>query len=92
VGGSPDEAGGAPALRAPTARCDSPIELSRRAPREAIAGSVSCSESGIGSSFGAHANNLLDVTYATFIGSGNGNSIRFYNDQRMGGVRVRVDW
>ncbi len=39
-----------------------------------------------------YVNNLFDVTYATFIGSGNGNNIRFYNDQRLAGVRVRVDW
>jgi outer membrane receptor protein involved in Fe transport len=39
-----------------------------------------------------YVNNALDVTYATFIGSTGGNNIRFYNDQRTGGVTVRVDW
>lgn len=41
---------------------------------------------------GGFVNNAFDVTYATFIGSGNGNNIRFYNNQRMAGVRVRIDW
>jgi len=39
-----------------------------------------------------YINNLLDVSYATFIGSTGGNNIRFYNDQRTGGVTVRLDW
>jgi iron complex outermembrane receptor protein len=39
-----------------------------------------------------YVNNVFDVTYATFIGSGNANNIRYYNDQRMAGVTVRVDW
>lgn len=39
-----------------------------------------------------YVNNALDVTYATFIGSTGGNNIRFYNDQRTGGVTVRLDW
>ena len=37
-------------------------------------------------------NNVLDTTYATTIGSTSGNNIRFYNDPRMAGVRVRMDF
>lgn len=37
-------------------------------------------------------NNAFNVTYANFIASSNGGNLRFYNNQRMGGVTVRVDW
>jgi iron complex outermembrane receptor protein len=37
-------------------------------------------------------NNVLDITYATQIGSNSGNNGRFYNNPRMAGVRVRMDW
>ncbi|HTV18068.1 MAG TPA: TonB-dependent receptor [Polyangiaceae bacterium] len=37
-------------------------------------------------------NNALNTTYATTIGSTSGNNIRFYNDPRMAGVRVRMDF
>jgi iron complex outermembrane receptor protein len=40
----------------------------------------------------AFVNNVLDVTYANTIGSTSGNNIRFYNDPRMAGVRVRMDY
>jgi outer membrane receptor protein involved in Fe transport len=37
-------------------------------------------------------NNLFDTTYANNILSTSGNNIRFYNDPRMFGVRVRLDF
>jgi iron complex outermembrane recepter protein len=36
--------------------------------------------------------NLFDVTYATYIASSNGGNLRFYNNQRLGSVTVRLDW
>ena len=36
-------------------------------------------------------NNALDTTYANSINSTSGNNIRFYNDPRMAGVRVRIE-
>jgi outer membrane receptor protein involved in Fe transport len=39
-----------------------------------------------------YVNNLTNVTYSTFVASQGGNNLRFYNDQRTGGVTVRVDW
>ncbi|MEO8179858.1 MAG: TonB-dependent receptor [Deltaproteobacteria bacterium] len=37
-------------------------------------------------------NNVFDVTYATNIGSTSGNNNRNFNDPRMAGVRVRMDF
>jgi len=37
-------------------------------------------------------NNVFNVTYATNIINQAGNNIRFYNDPRMAGVRVRMDF
>jgi outer membrane receptor protein involved in Fe transport len=37
-------------------------------------------------------NNVFDIAYATAIGSTSGNNQRFYNNPRMAGVRVRMDW
>ena len=37
-------------------------------------------------------NNVFDITYATAIGSTSGNNNRNYNNPRMAGVRVRMDW
>jgi iron complex outermembrane recepter protein len=37
-------------------------------------------------------NNVFDIAYATEIGSTSGNNTRFFNNPRMTGVRVRMDW
>ena len=37
-------------------------------------------------------NNVFDTAYANNIGSTSGNNIRFFNDPRMFGVRVRMDF
>lgn len=37
-------------------------------------------------------NNVFNAYYATFIQSTSGNNIRFYNEPRMAGVTVRMDW
>jgi iron complex outermembrane receptor protein len=37
-------------------------------------------------------NNVFDTAYATNIGSTSGNNQRFFNDPRMAGVRVRMDF
>jgi iron complex outermembrane recepter protein len=39
-----------------------------------------------------YVNNVFNTTYANTIISTAGNNIRFYNNQRMAGVRVRVNW
>lgn len=36
--------------------------------------------------------NVFNVTYANYIGSGNGGNTRGYNNQRLGSVTVRLDW
>jgi outer membrane receptor protein involved in Fe transport len=37
-------------------------------------------------------NNVFDTAYATTIASTAGNNIRFFNDPRTAGVRVRMDF
>jgi hypothetical protein len=37
-------------------------------------------------------NNVFDVAYATEIGSTSGNNTRFFNNPRMAGVKMRMDW
>jgi iron complex outermembrane receptor protein len=39
-----------------------------------------------------YVNNLTDVTYATSINSNPGSNLRFFNNPRTMGVRVKVDW
>jgi iron complex outermembrane recepter protein len=39
-----------------------------------------------------YINNVFNITYANTIASTNGTNIRFYNNQRLAGIRVRVDW
>jgi outer membrane receptor protein involved in Fe transport len=40
----------------------------------------------------AFVNNVFNIAYATTISSTSGNNVRFYNDPRMAGVRVRMDF
>jgi iron complex outermembrane recepter protein len=37
-------------------------------------------------------NNVFDTVYATNIGSTSGNNVRFFNDPRMAGIRIRADF
>jgi iron complex outermembrane receptor protein len=39
-----------------------------------------------------YVNNLTDVVYATSINANPGNNLRFFNNPRTVGVRVKVDW
>jgi iron complex outermembrane receptor protein len=39
-----------------------------------------------------YVNNLTDITYATSINSNPGSNLRFFNNPRTMGVRVKVDW
>jgi len=37
-------------------------------------------------------NDVFDIACASSIGSTSGNNIRFYDNPRRAGVRVRMDW
>jgi hypothetical protein len=37
-------------------------------------------------------NNVFNIAYATFIQSTSGNNLRFYNEPRLAGVSMRMDW
>ena len=39
-----------------------------------------------------YVNNLTDVTYATSINANPGSNLRFFNNPRTMGIRVKVDW
>ena len=43
-------------------------------------------------SINGYVNNLTDVVYATSINANPGSNLRFFNNPRTMGVRVKVDW
>jgi iron complex outermembrane receptor protein len=43
-------------------------------------------------SINGYVNNLTDVVYATSINSNPGSNLRFFNNPRTMGVRVKIDW
>jgi iron complex outermembrane receptor protein len=43
-------------------------------------------------SISGYVNNVTDITYATSINANPGSNLRFFNNPRTAGVRVKIDW